>query len=329
MRVAGTLQRLDEQRGPRRQDDLLAARVGGWCVAAALVVLVFKLGAVSSPGYGPPSWKPWTWRPGLLFRNTTTNGGDTGAHVWTPDFLRRRLLPALRTSGWSKDWYAGFPVLRFYFPGPMWVITLLGLVIPADVAFKLVSVSGIVALPFAVMSLARAAGLGRTSVHLFALATVVFLYDPHYDILGGNILSTMAGEFSFSIGLAVAVAFLAALLRMLRAHGSRWLPALLLGVCVVCHILPALFAGVAATWFVIAHLGAVERAARWAGVRDCAVVAVLGALLPSFWTFPFAPPTRRTRTTWDGNAAPTCSARCSHRRRTRPPPVRRSWVPWC
>ena len=30
----------------------------------------------------------WQVRPDLLFANTTTAGGDTGAHVWGPAFLR-------------------------------------------------------------------------------------------------------------------------------------------------------------------------------------------------------------------------------------------------
>jgi hypothetical protein len=32
-------------------------------------------------------------KPGLLFLDTTTAGGDTGAHVWFPAFLRDHLLP--------------------------------------------------------------------------------------------------------------------------------------------------------------------------------------------------------------------------------------------
>ncbi|HEX5585915.1 MAG TPA: hypothetical protein VFZ17_01270, partial [Acidimicrobiia bacterium] len=32
-------------------------------------------------------------RPGLLLLDTTAAGGDTGAHVWFPAFLRDHLLP--------------------------------------------------------------------------------------------------------------------------------------------------------------------------------------------------------------------------------------------
>ena len=54
--------------------------------------------------------------PGPLFRGTTTTGGGMDAHVWTPYFLRQRLSSSLLWTGWSKDWYAGFPVLPLYFP---------------------------------------------------------------------------------------------------------------------------------------------------------------------------------------------------------------------
>ena len=55
--------------------------------------------------------------PRLLLRNTTPAGGDTGAHVWWPAYLRDHLLP-WRLAGWSPDYFAGFPAGQFYFPLP-------------------------------------------------------------------------------------------------------------------------------------------------------------------------------------------------------------------
>src|SRR5947207_675173 len=46
--------------------------------------------------------------PSLVLSNTTITGGDTGAHVWFPAYLRDHLLP-WRLSGWAPDFYAGFP----------------------------------------------------------------------------------------------------------------------------------------------------------------------------------------------------------------------------
>ena len=54
-----------------------------------------------------------TMQPSLIFRNNTPTGGDMGAHVWGPAYLRDVLLPHWRLTGWSMDWYAGFPMYRF------------------------------------------------------------------------------------------------------------------------------------------------------------------------------------------------------------------------
>ena len=47
--------------------------------------------------------------PSRWFSSTTPTGGDMGAHVWSPAYLRDVLLPNFRLTGWSPDWYAGFP----------------------------------------------------------------------------------------------------------------------------------------------------------------------------------------------------------------------------
>jgi hypothetical protein len=72
----------------------------------------------------------------LVFRDNTPTGGDMGAHVWGPAFLRDHLLPDLRLSGWTDDWYAGFPAFQFYMVVPMLAIVALnvGLAVPVAVA---------------------------------------------------------------------------------------------------------------------------------------------------------------------------------------------------
>ena len=75
----------------------------------------------------------WILNPeGVLFKLSTPTGGDLGAHVWGPAFLRDELIPNLRLSGWAPDWYAGFPAYHFYMVVPMLFIVVLntGLVTP-------------------------------------------------------------------------------------------------------------------------------------------------------------------------------------------------------
>src|SRR3954462_7252338 len=62
---------------------------------------------------------------GNLLRGTTPAGGDMGAHVWAPIFLRDHLLPHGSLSGWTPDWYAGFPAYQFYMVVPALMIVVL------------------------------------------------------------------------------------------------------------------------------------------------------------------------------------------------------------
>src|SRR5580698_1202849 len=84
--------------------------------------------------------------PSLLFTNTTTTGGDTGAHIAMPKFLET-LLSDGRLTGWDPGWYDGFPLYTFYFTLPDAFIAAGGWVIPYDIAFKLGTIAGSIMLP--------------------------------------------------------------------------------------------------------------------------------------------------------------------------------------
>src|SRR5437667_8365381 len=167
-------------------------------------------------------------KPHLLLAKTTPAGGDMGAHVWGPNYLRDHLLPHGRISGWAPDWYAGFPFLTFYFPLPSLVIALASHVIPYVVAFKLVTVSGLVALPVAAYLFGRLSGMRFPGPALLAVAMVPFVFDRGWQIYGGNVASTLAGEFSFTISLCFGLVFLGMLARGLDTGRHRAVTALLL-----------------------------------------------------------------------------------------------------
>jgi uncharacterized membrane protein len=93
-------------------------------------------------------------QPSLLLKNTTANGGDMGAHVWWPKYLHDHVFPTFRLSGWTPDWYAGFPVGHFYFPVAAIIIGILDILLPYNVAFKLVTVLGPILMMFAAAYLA-------------------------------------------------------------------------------------------------------------------------------------------------------------------------------
>lgn len=222
-------------------------------------------------------------QPHLLLRDTTPNGGDTGAHVWWPAYMRDHVFAKLRLSGWAPDWYAGFPVGHFYFPIPALLIVFLDLFVPYNVAFKLVTGVGPLLLPAAAYALARGLRAPWPAPPLFAVATLPFLFftppEHNFRIMGGNLPSTLAGEFSFSIALALALFFLAALARALEERRRLWLPALLLGLTVLTHGIVTVFAAVGGIVLWVAR-GPVRR------FRVAGAIALVGFLLTAIWSLP-------------------------------------------
>jgi hypothetical protein len=218
--------------------------------------------------------------PGLLFTRSTPTGGDMGAHVWGPAYLRDHLLPSGRLSGWTMDWYGGLPIYRFYMVVPALMIVLVDWVLPYSIAFKLVAVSGIVTMPVACWAFGRLARFPFPLPALFALAGTVFLYDESFTIYGGNIASTMAGEFSFSIALTLTMVAFGLFARGLHDGSHRMSAAVLIALAALCHgiVLMFVFGGVLVMGLV--HL---DRA-RW---RYTWTVIATAIALSAFWVVPF------------------------------------------
>lgn len=63
--------------------------------------------------------------PREILSSAVPAGGDMGAHVWGPAYLRDHLLPDLRLAGWTPDWYDGFPAYQFYMVIPSLLIVAL------------------------------------------------------------------------------------------------------------------------------------------------------------------------------------------------------------
>ncbi len=219
--------------------------------------------------------------PALLVTNSTTTGGDTGSHVAIAWFLRANLLPHFHLTGWDAGWYDGFPLFTFYFPFPDLIAALGSYVIPGNIAFKFATLLGSVTLPIAAWAFGRLAGLARPRPALLAAFTLPFLFDQTYQIYGGNLLSTMAGEYAYSLGLSVAVLYLGVVVYGLRTGRLRWVGAVLLAICVVCHLVGTLFALVGVVLAFL--LGPPSKQRAWWVVSSVGA----GALLTAWWWVPF------------------------------------------
>ena len=182
----------------------------------------------------------WQLRPDLLFSSNMDVGGDNAGHVVTPYFLIHDLLPQGRITGWDPQWFGGFPLYVFYFPLPALFVAALSVVFSYAVAFKLVTVLGLVTLPAAAWLFGHLAGFKRPVPVLMAAAMLPYLFNTSYTIDGGNITSTLAGEFSFSLALTSGLLFLGVFAFALRTGRLRWLAAALYAVTLLCHVIPAI-----------------------------------------------------------------------------------------
>ncbi len=215
--------------------------------------------------------------PPLLLRANTPTGGDMGAHAAVPAYLRDMLLPEGRILGWSNDWFAGFPFLYFYFPLPALATVLLDVLLPYGVAFKLVTILGLLALPPATYFLVRTMGFSRMTSTIAGAAGGAFVFMESFSIYGGNIPSTLAGEYSFSWSFAFVVIYLALLIQAVRDGRRRVaLAGFVLGLTALTHLVTTLAAIVASLTIM-----------RWkGGLKKVASSWAVGFGVAAFWAIP-------------------------------------------
>ena len=230
--------------------------------------------------------------PRLVLTRTLTTGGDTGSHHYISKAAARFFPWSL--TGWATGWFAGMPMLTFYFPLPYLLIWVLEKAVGYDVAFKVVTVLGSFLLPVCAWAMLRLLGAPRLSAVLAPAAAIAFLWiegrgiTQGTDIFGGFITSTLAGEFSYSLGLSLVLLNVGLLYRATRScdDGLPWGRmagcGALIAVNALCHMLPMTVLGLAAPALV---LGTTRRQV----LRRAVVVALaagLGAGLVAFWLVP-------------------------------------------
>ena len=242
--------------------------------------------------------------PSLLLSNSTTTGGDTGAHVAMPKYLET-LLRHGHLTGWDPGWYDGFPIYTFYFTLPDVFIAIGGWIIHYNVAFKMGTVLGSVLLPICAWACGRFFRLRPPLPTLLAAATLPFLFDYTFTIYGGNLFSTLAGEYSFSFSLSLAILFIGLFACAIREGRYRGWAAVVLAACVLSHIVPAMYALGGAVILTILELLparwgiADSKLALWRGDESAAPIARsrtlwraastvgIGVLLSGWWLVPF------------------------------------------
>ncbi|MBU1226253.1 MAG: hypothetical protein KJ698_03435 [Actinobacteria bacterium] len=240
----------------RRRD----VRIAGW------VVLFGAMAAILG----------WM-RVDLALQANTPTGGDMGAHVLIPAYLRDNLLSHGRLIGWSNDWYAGFPMLYFYFPLPAITIVFLDVILPYGVAFKLVTIAGLASMPFSSYYFARSMGLARPVALVGGLSGAMFIFMESFTIFGGNTLSTLAGEYSFSWSFSLSLLYLGVVIRNTReGRGFTVGAGALLALTALSHLITTMVVVVASLPLLFRRKGPGAVIGSWG----------LGFALAAFWALP-------------------------------------------
>jgi hypothetical protein len=197
----------------------------------------------------------WQLHPSLLFSTTTVTGGDNGGHYAMPAFLKSGLLSHGQLTGWDPSWYDGFPLYTYYFLLPD-LFTALASVIHINYAFafKWDTILGSLLLPIAAWAMGRLFGMRRAFPGALAALSLCYLFDYTFTIYGGNLFSTLAGEYSYSLSIAFALIFLGLMAKGVRTGRHRGWTAILLAACILAHIVPALLAVVGGIILILMEL---------------------------------------------------------------------------
>jgi len=218
--------------------------------------------------------------PKLLFTKTITAGGDTASHYYTAVYLRDFLLPQGKIMGWLMANYAGFPLFYHYFPLPFIFMALLGYIVPLEISFKLITVSGTFLLPLSVYLMFRLMGYQHPIPIIGAIMSLAFLFNENNSMWGGNIPSTLAGEFSFSISLSLFVILIGTFYRGIHKEKYIIPNALLFSLMCLSHGYSTMLFLCISSFFLLRREFLKNL---WYMLR----VYILGGMLMAFWFIPF------------------------------------------
>ena len=174
-------------------------------------------------------------RVDLVFENNTPTGGDMGAHIVAIDTFIKDFMPNFQINGWSNDWFGGYPLYYFYFPLPAIITFFLNLIFPFGIAFKIMVVLSIILVVYSIEKLMRKTS-NQISIY-GATAGLFYVFTESFTIYGGNLASTLAGQFSFGYSLAFANL---SIFYLLKSNNNFRFPisSIFLALCLLSHLIP-------------------------------------------------------------------------------------------
>jgi len=220
--------------------------------------------------------------PDLMLSRTTTTGGDMGSHYALSHYLETYLIPHGKLIGWYPHWLAGdadVPVLLYtsvsYDGGVKPFIS-------PEVAFKVVSVSGIFLLPVFTYISMRLMGFRFPAPAIAACFSLMLLFLETYSQWGVNIKSTLAGQFPHGISFAFAFLSLGLIYYGTKHRKYLALNAVILSIVIMTHIYTPIT--IAATLALYCLELLLRR--KYAELRYVITAGILAMLISGFWLIP-------------------------------------------
>ena len=171
----------------------------------------------------------------LVFSDLLPTGGDMGAHIVPTKFFVTELFNNFKLSGWSQDWFAGYPVYYFYFPLPPIITSLLNFIFPFSISFKTMVLISQVLLVVSIEMLMRK-NSREFSFYGFGVG-LLYLLTESFTIFGGNLASSLAGQYSFTYSIAFGNLSIFFLVKSKYKYSIE-IAALLIGLSVLSHLIP-------------------------------------------------------------------------------------------
>jgi len=220
---------------------------------------------------------PWN----LIFADTMVGGGDTGSHNYIV-YYAQEIFPKIKW--WSTDWYAGFPFLYFYPPLLYYSTILLSYLVPLNIAFKLITLLGTFLLPLTVFLCLSFLDFKFPIPSLGALLSLSYLFLEKFSIYGGNIPSTLSGEFSYSFAFALFFLFIGLLIKGIKENRYLAINIFILSLMVLSHPFSVIIAILFGT---IVFLESIIKKETKKVFLYLAKVFGLAFGLTAFWSLPF------------------------------------------
>ena len=224
--------------------------------------------------------------PSFVFESTVTAGGDTPSHFISAIAMSRGPQAFFSPVTWIHGAYCGFPLFLQYFPLPFAMMAIVSLAVSLKIAFKFVTLLAIIPMPAAAYLCLRRLGYAQNTAAIGAVLSLPFLFMTENSMWGGNIHSTLAGEFSFGISLILYVFFTGKLYADISRHKSPWGNSVLEALIAMSNGYPLLQFAMGTSYFLLRggnlryilqlHAAAFGLAAFW--------------LLPVLWRIPWNTP---------------------------------------